>query len=142
MQVKFKNPGLANCEVSIRAKGFLTAILYWAKETVPLPGWSLIAAVPLDATGKGFFRFGGNRAIPWEATHLYARCITPDYAVIDGMSEKIPDEFKIMGKNIPPMFASTLMSDLHLSRKSGRIARAFEKRQKHAGQKKKYHQLA
>ena len=126
LQVKFKKPGLADCEVSIRAKGFLTAMLYWAIETVPIPGWSLIAAVPLDATGKGLFRFGGNRAIPLEATHLYARCITPDYAVIDGMSEKIPDEFKIMGKNIPPMFTSTLMSDLHLSGKSGRIARAFQ----------------
>ena len=54
LQVKFKKPGLADCEVSIRAKGFLTAMLYWAIETVPIPGWSLIAAVPLDATVTDF----------------------------------------------------------------------------------------
>ncbi len=126
LQVKYKKPGMADCEIVIRAKGFLMAMLYWSVENTPLSGWSSMAALPLDASGKGYFRFEGNRGIPPEATHLYARCITPDYSRIEDVAEKIPDAFRTPQKNTPAMFTASVMSDLHLSGKSGKIARAIQ----------------
>ena len=88
LQVKYKKPGMADCEIVIRAKGFLMAMLYWSVENTPLSGWSSMAALPLDASGKGYFRFEGNRGIPPEATHLYARCSRKDTRCLSDATKK------------------------------------------------------
>ena len=72
-------PGCAMGKYIIKAKGFLLAILRWGDANGPLPDWSPIAYVPIDPAGNGEFFFPGRRAIPDEATHVWAHCVSHDF---------------------------------------------------------------
>lgn len=63
LQVKFKTPGFADCNIEIQAKGFLVASIYWANTNGPLPEWSLLAVFPISPSGTGSYAFDGHRAI-------------------------------------------------------------------------------
>lgn len=83
LQIEFKVPGLADCEIEVQAKGFLAASVYWADKNGPLSGWSSIAVFPISPSGTGSYLFGGHRAIPEMATHIFARCISSDFLKIE-----------------------------------------------------------
>ena len=68
LQVKFKTPGFADCDIEVQAKGFLAASVYWADKNGPLPEWSSLAVFPINPSGTGSYSFDGHRAIPIAAT--------------------------------------------------------------------------
>ena len=76
-------PGCAMGKYSIKAKGFLFAVLRWGDKTGALPDWSPIAYVPIDPAGNGEFFFPGRRAIPhgvayvWSECSIFRRCSKP-----------------------------------------------------------------
>lgn len=81
LQVKFKKPGFADCDIEVQAKGFLAASVYWADKNGPLPERSSLAVFPINPSGTGSYSFDGHRAIPIAATHLCAKCISSDFNV-------------------------------------------------------------
>ena len=126
LHVKFHNPCFSDCDIEVRAKGFLVASVYWADHNGPLQNRSSLAVFPIDPSGNGKYRFEGKRAIPWNATHIYARCIAPDFSTTEEALIEIPERFlpsQILEDSIAQF---TLMSDLHLSGKPGRIGRALQ----------------
>ena len=125
LQVKFKVPGLADCDIEVSAKGFLAASVYWADKNGPLSGWSSIAVFPISPSGTGSYLFGGHRAIPGMATHIFARCISSDFLKTEEVLLEIPEAFRPQRLTGVPIGAFSLMSDLHLSGKSGKILRAL-----------------
>lgn len=126
LQAKFKRAGYADCDIRIRAKGAFLAMVYWATETGPLEGWSPFAAVPIAPTGEGAYRLEGHRAIPPEATHLYARSITPDFSTTEEAFVEIPETCKPQTKPLQLQAAFSVMSDLHLAnRQFYKIGRAL-----------------
>lgn len=125
LQLKFKNTQYANFDVEVRAKGFLVASIYWANEDGKLPNWSAIAAFPIEPSGIGKYRFEGNRAIPKEATHIYAKCVSSDFSTTDEALVGIPKEFQFNDDELLPVESLFVMSDLHLSSKTGKIIRAI-----------------
>ena len=125
LQVKFKVPGLADCDIEVSAKGFLAASVYWADKNGPLSGWSSIAVFPISPSGTGSYLFGGHRAIPRMATHIFARCISSDFLKTEEVLLEISEAFRPQRLTGVPIGAFSLMSDLHLSGKSGKILRAL-----------------
>lgn len=126
LQVKFKAQGYADCDIRICAKGAILATVYWATETGPLTGWSSLAAIPIAPSGDGEYSFGGQRAIPPEATHIYAHCVTPDFLTVDEAYAEIPDFCRPKPEALLPRAMFSLMSDLHLSgKKSGKAGAAL-----------------
>lgn len=126
LHVKFYNPGYADCYIEVRAKGFLAASVYWADHNGPLQNWSSLAVFPIDPSGNGKYRFDGKRSIPRNATHIYVKCIAPDFSTVEEAMIEIPEGFlpAQISTNLIAQF--TLMSDLHLSGKPGRIVRALQ----------------
>jgi len=57
-------PGCAQGKYTVKAKGFLFAVLRWGNPDGPLEGWSPFAYVPIDPAGNGTFFFPGKRGIP------------------------------------------------------------------------------
>lgn len=125
LQIRFKEPGFADCDIQIRAKGCLAAMFRWADEANPLPGWSSIAIVPIDPAGNGSYRFRGRRAIPAEATHIYAKSISQDLTAAEEVFTEIPLPYRGTPKATELLASFSVMSDLHLSGKLGRISRAL-----------------
>lgn len=125
LQIKFKIPGFADCDIEIHANGFLVAALYWANQDGPLPGWSSLAVFPIAPSGNGKYRIEGHRAIPQEATHVYAKCVTPDFSGVEDALEAIPERFLPTVLSNKAVASFTFMSDLHLSAKPGKIIRAL-----------------
>jgi len=108
----------------IQAAGFTAAILYWANESGPLENWSAIAVIPLSADGYGTFSFKGCRAVPREVTHVVARVFCEDKEVYQDIFAPFTQE-----KDTVPQSKSThlvIMSDLHLSKKSGQVKKALD----------------
>lgn len=85
-------PGCAMGKYSIKAKGFLFAVLRWGDKTGALPDWSPIAYVPIDPAGNGEFFFPGRRAIPFGVTHIWAECVSYSYQQ-EIVSCTIPEKF-------------------------------------------------
>jgi predicted phosphodiesterase len=66
---------------------------------------------------------GGGRAIPPEATHIAAELIAPDFEAREVLLQPLPSER--IAHPPRPSICFAVMSDLHLSGKSGRIRRAL-----------------
>lgn len=117
LQVKFKKAGFVDCDIRIRAKGAILAMVYWGTAAGALEGWSSLAAIPIAPTGEGAYRLEGHRSIPSEATHIYARCITPDFSTIEEAAVEIPGAYKSQAKTSQPQATFSMISDLHLANK-------------------------
>lgn len=127
LKIKLLHPDFADGMFKIRAKGSLAASLYWANEEGPLPGWSAFAYVPVNPTGDVAFRFDGHRAIPYGATHVFVRCVSPDFQKIEETITAIPEEAIPRRPGTDGVFCRfSVMSDLHLARKPGRIRQALK----------------
>lgn len=126
LQMYLKRPGSAQGRYTIRAKGFLIAILFWGNEEGRLPDWSSFAYVPIDPYGNGLFVFDGWRAIPAGATTVVARCISSDFQKEEFVSEPIPERF-LPAKEAPePLLRFSFLTDLHMAAKPRRITTALE----------------
>ena len=71
-------PSTANGIYTVRAPGCVSASLFWANADGALEGWTSFARIPIMPNGEGSFVFDGARAIPQEATHVYAKAIRED----------------------------------------------------------------
>ena len=127
IQVKFEEPGFADCDIKIRAKGCLAVMLRWADEAKPLPGWSSIAVIPIDPAGNGSYRLEGHRSIPAEATHICAKSMSQDFTTTEEIFTEIPLQYRRISKAADPLISFSVMSDLHLSGKPGKISRALRR---------------
>ena len=87
-------PGCAQGKYSIKAKGFILAVLRWGNSNAPLNGWGPFAYVPVDPAGNGSFYFPGRRGIPGEATHVWARCYTGDFRDYEDAFCAIPEKYE------------------------------------------------
>ena len=125
LKVKFKTPGFADCDIEVQAKGFLAASVYWADKNGPLSEWSSLAVFPINPSGTGSYSFDGHRAIPIAATHLCAKCISSDFSKVEEGLFEIPEAFRPQILTGSLIGAFSLMSDLHLSGKPGKILRAL-----------------
>lgn len=94
-KVKLRQCGCADGEYTIRAKGFLVAVLSWANQEGVLPGWTPFAYIPLDPSGNGVFHFSGKRAIPPSVTHVHLRCIASDFTRTEEMLVEIPKMYRM-----------------------------------------------
>lgn len=122
LRIRFKAEAGADGAYQLRAQGHRSASLFWANEQGPLSGWMALAHVPLDADGMGCFDVRGCRAIPPEATHVAMMAAKTDNREQEVCLVPLPSE-----RRTAPMLATAtfaVMSDLHLSRKPGRIRRA------------------
>lgn len=127
LKIKLHHPGFADGVFKIRAKGSLAASLYWANAEGPLPGWSAFAYVPVNPTGDAEFRFDGHRAVPYGATHVFVRCISPDFQKIEEAITAIPGEYiPCRPETVGAFCRFSVMSDLHLAKKPGRIKQALK----------------
>lgn len=123
LQWKQLTPGTAEGIFSITAKGYMAASLHWATAQGPLPAWTAFSYLPLDSFGRGSFRYTGFRAIPPEATHVAARLIAPDFVDTSIILKALPSRISAHASEQTVCFA--VMSDLHMTGKSGRIRRAL-----------------
>lgn len=124
MKLTFKHiPAQGLMLFSIDAKGFLAAVLHWADENGPLPGWTSLAVVPLDAYGQGRFTLPGFRAIPPEATHIAARLVRMEGGCSETLMAALHPAAPVPAT--PPLACFGVMSDLHLSGKDWRIRSAM-----------------
>lgn len=130
LQVRLDCPGCARGRYSVKAKGYMIAILGWADAKGRLSGWSPFAYVPIDPYGNGEFSFEGNRAIPAEATHVHARCIRADFTGFEELLAKIPESFAAepleRGNQQANQVRISVLSDMHLASKPWRIRRALK----------------
>ena len=126
LQMHLKRPGCAEGRYTVKAKGFIIAILYWGDSDGMLSGWGSFAYVPIDPYGNGSFYFEGSRAIPDEATTVFARCIRSDFSGEESMIEPIPERFQPKDKQMERLIQLSFLSDMHLTSKPWRISRAFQ----------------
>ena len=118
-------PDCAMGKYSIKAKGFLLAVLRWGDKTGALPDWSPIAYVPINPAGNGEFFFPGKRAIPCGATHVWAHCVSPDFQRFEDVSTKIPERFLHNSVKPDTVQRFSVLTDLHLASKPWMIKRAL-----------------
>ena len=79
--------GSANGIYTVYAPGCVLASLFWAKADGALDDWTSFARIPIMPNGEGSFVYGGERAIPQEATHIYVRAMHPDHTYEEGLQE-------------------------------------------------------
>ena len=118
LSVTYVKPACADGVYRIKAKGCVLGILFWGCEAGILPDWTAIAYVPL-IDGKGCFRFIGGRAVPPEATRVYARLVADDGTPGGELFVPIPPEQKAELEQPVVRFVS--MSDLHLTAKTWKL---------------------
>lgn len=118
-------PGCAMGKYIIKAKGFLLAILRWGDANGPLPDWSPIAYVPIDPAGNGEFFFPGQRAIPDEATHVWAHCVSHDFSHFEDTFTPISERFLPKKREQTVVHRFSVLTDLHLASKPWMIKRAL-----------------
>lgn len=123
LKVHFISPGLADGRFSLCAPNCAAALLSWADSDGALEDWTAFACIPIDACGRGEFHFRGGRAIPPEATHIHVRAASDDLTHFEEKLFLIPEIQKISFPRRGYHFA--VMSDLHLSSKSGLVKQAF-----------------
>lgn len=124
LQTSLIRPGCAMGKYTVKAKGFLFAVLRWGDKTGPLPEWSPIAYVPIDPAGNGEFFFPGRRAIPFGVTHIWAECVSYAYQQ-EIASCAIPEKFLPPEKTDEETIRFSILTDLHLAAKSWTIKRAL-----------------
>ena len=125
LETKLIWPGCAQGKYIVKAKGFILAILSWGREEKPLADWGPFAYVPVDPAGNGMFCFQGQRGIPREATHVWARCYTADFAGFEDVSVKIPEKFVTDIAKATKVQQFSVMTDLHLASKPWKIKQAL-----------------
>lgn len=118
-------PGCAQGKYTLKAKGFLFAVLRWGNPDGPLEGWSPFAYVPIDPAGNGTFFFPGKRGIPGTATHVWARCFSHDLTSFEDGSVEIPVRFVLSDSFPDKTERFSVLTDLHLSAKPGKIMKAL-----------------
>lgn len=117
-------PRCAMGKYSIKAKGFLFAVLRWGDKTGALPDWSPIAYVPIDPAGNGELFFPGRRAIPFGVTHIWAECVSYSYQQ-EIVSCTIPEKFLPAERTDEGATRFSILTDLHLASKPWMIKRAL-----------------
>lgn len=113
LSVTYDKPACADGVYQIKAKDGVLGILFWGDENGILEDWTAIAYVPL-IDGKGHFRFTGGRAVPPEATRVYARLVSYEGGIYDVISTPIPPEQKTEAER--PVLRFLSMSDFHYTK--------------------------
>ena len=116
------NPPSADGIYNIYAPGCASASLFWANDNGPLEDWMSFAIVSIEPNGKGIFVFDGGRAIPKEATHVYAKALRHDLTYEEAL-QKIPFQDRAFCNT--PHMKIIVFSDLHLSTKDWKVRRAL-----------------
>lgn len=118
-------PGCAQGKYSVKANGFILAILRWGNGEEPFHDWGPFAYVPIDPAGNGSFAFPGKRGIPRGASHVWARCYAADFASFTDACAEIPEQY------LPPDTLEddgkrfSIFTDLHLASKPWKIKQAL-----------------
>lgn len=123
LKVVFLHPHLADGIYQLRAPGCAAALFSWADEKGVLEDWTAFASIPVDACGKGVFRFQGGRAVPPKATHIHVRAVSEDLMHCEEKVFSIPDVQRTFPIGEGKRFS--VMSDLHLSSKTGKVRHAL-----------------
>ncbi len=125
LEVTFLGASCADSQIVIHGKSALAGLLYWADERGPLPGWAPLAAVPLSPAGRTVYRFGGHRAVPPRATHIFLRCVSQDLLSTEESLAEIPVQNRRAEALDEPIARFSVLSDLHMAARTGRIHRAL-----------------
>ena len=126
LKIRLIWPGCAQGKYILRARGCILAVLFWGDPEGPLQGWGPLAYVPVDPAGNGTFFFAGRRAIPREATHVWARCYAGDFGSYEDISEEIPAEYRPEAEEEgQEALRFSVLTDLHLSTKPFRVRQAL-----------------
>lgn len=125
LQVSLIWPGCAQGKYTIKARGYILAILSWGNADGPLADWDPFAYVPVDPAGNGSFFFSGRRGIPPGATHVWARCITHDFNGAEDISAEIAPRFLPPANDDPAAKRFSVLTDLHLSARPWKIRQAL-----------------
>lgn len=119
-------PGCAQGKYTVKAKGFILAVLRWGNIEAPLDDWSPFAYVPVDPAGNGIFSFSGKRGIPVDASHVWARCYTDDFGSFEDVSVEIPEKYKTRLEVNETVHHFSVLTDLHLAAKPWKIKQALQ----------------
>jgi len=124
LRIKLESPDCADGIYQIiTAKGFVMASLRWGDASGALEDWTELAVIPIGPDGRGAFTFTGGRAIPPEATHVYAKAVHQDMCHFETAAVSLPPQQgdKFCGNGL--RFA--VLSDFHLSKTPLRGRRAL-----------------
>lgn len=121
--VSLTNGYYADGTYTVNESGYNHATLYWADDNGILDNYTAFAVIPLS-DGHGELSYIGNRAIPLQATSIIAR-VTDENS---GNTEEIRAEITHFQKTDlgNRLYRISLLSDLHLSNKTGKIMRALK----------------
>lgn len=119
----------ADGQYDIKSKGSLMARLSWADAEGELEEYSPFAYLPLDTEGRGRFLFTGGRSIPREASGVCVKTVTADFSEVREEYWEIPKTHMTYSAPSHPDAGIRigLMSDLHMTNKTGRINGALRR---------------
>lgn len=120
--VRFSDLGFADGTYTITAPGYDSATLYWADDNGILEHYAAFAVVSL-LNGYGEFDCVGNRAIPSNATQVIALVTDKNMCNTKEIRAEISCYQKVNIDNC--IYRISLISDIHLSNKVGKITRAL-----------------
>lgn len=123
IKAEFSRPYFADGTYTVKAQGYDYATLYWADNNTILGNYNAFAVIPIF-DGYGEFRFIGNRAVPTNATQIIAIVTDTDSGNSEEIRTEIPQSKKTGLGNC--IYRISLLSDLHLSNKTGKIMRALK----------------
>lgn len=126
LQIHLAFPGCAQGKYLVKAKGFFLASLFWADSNGPLSGWGPMGYVPIDPAGNGCFFFPNARAIPRDATHVLAHCVSHDFQESEDALAEIPADFLPADASDQAAQRFSVLTDLHLSAKPWRVKQALK----------------
>jgi len=118
-------PGCAQGKYILKAKGYILAVLRWGRNDGPLDDWGPFAYVPIDPAGNGCFFFSGMRGIVRGASHVWARCFTPDFSAFEDVAAEIPERFLPDNDAQERMQSFSILTDLHLAAKPWKTKQAL-----------------
>lgn len=118
--------GCAQGKYTVKAKGYILAVLRWGNADGPLYNWSPFAYVPIDPAGNGAFFFPGQRSIPKDASHVWARCFTHDFTSFEDISVEIPCQYILPDVSPNDTKRFSVLTDFHLSAKPQKITQALK----------------
>lgn len=129
IKVSLHEPGLADGVYEVKEKGCILARLSWANEGGNLEEYAPFAYLPLDTDGSGRFVFIGGRSVPEEADRVCVKAVTTDLSEIREAYYRIPEVHRTHSYygGSAVMMRIGLISDLHMTNKSGRINGALER---------------
>lgn len=123
IRAEFSRPYFADGTYNVNAPRYDYATLYWADDNGILDNYTAFAVIPL-ADGQGEFRYIGNRAAPSRATNIITRVTNENSDNTVEIRTEIPLlQKRDLGNCI---YRISLLSDLHLSNKTGKIMRALK----------------